>query len=426
MQTGVAFNLLAAGFNQGSTLVVNLVVANLLGREAFGKYTMVLTTLATLATLGQLSMGYTATKHVAEYRAVDPGRTSRILGLGAMVSFLSALAAALALALSAGWLARAGLETPDLAPLLRLTAAAVFFTVLTGFFSGALAGLEMYSTLAKAGVVSGLVYVALCIGLAYRFGLTGAVAGIAASALIQSAVLGLALVRGAARRNVPIAWRGSWQERAILWSFALPASLTGLLSLPAVWLANAVLALQAGGYQQLALFGAANTFRTMVLFVPQAINNVGMSLLNNQQRTSSEAYKRVFWMNAALTALSAVVTAAALFLAGAPLLRLFGPEFGAGRQALGILLGAAVIEAVAIAAYQIVVSRGRIWASLFFVSLPRDASLVLLAALLTPSFGAAGLAGAYAIGWTLALLGILALVSRLGISAAGPVAVPAR
>ena len=78
MQAGVGFNLIGAAFNQGSTLVVNIVVANLLGREAFGQYTMVLATLATLATLGQLSMGYTATKHVAEFRSVQPARTSRI------------------------------------------------------------------------------------------------------------------------------------------------------------------------------------------------------------------------------------------------------------------------------------------------------------------------------------------------------------
>jgi hypothetical protein len=212
----------------------------------------------------------------------------------------------------------------------------------------------------------------------------------------------------------------------VLWGFALPASLTGVLSLPALWLASAILAQQPGGYQQLALFGAANSFRTMVLFVPQAINNVGMSLLNNQQGTSADGFKRVFWMNAGLTATSAVVTAAALFFAATPLLGLFGPEFGAGRSALGILLGAAIVEAVAIAAYQIVVSRGRIWASLFFVSLPRDASLVLLAAALTPSFGAAGLAGAYALGWTLALAGILILVARLGLSAPEPMAVSAR
>jgi O-antigen/teichoic acid export membrane protein len=425
MQAGVGFNLLGTAFNQGSTLFVNIVVSNLLGREAFGHYTMVLATLSTVASLGQLSMGYTATKHLAEFRLVEPERASRILWLCGSVSVASALIAGLLLAVSAPWLANTVLETPELALTLRLAAAAACFTVLNGFSSGALAGLESYSALAKVGIVSGTLYAMLCTVLARTFGLSGAVAGVALSALVQSIMLGTVLGRAASRQGVAISVRGAWQERAVLTTFALPASLAGLISLPALWIASAVLARQPDGYHQLALFGAANSFRLMVLFVPQAINNVGMSLLNNQRRSSEEGYKRVFWMTVVWTAISAVGVAGVLFLAGGPLLRLFGPSF-TGRSVLGIMLAAGIVEAVAIAAYQIVVSRGRIWMSLFFVSVPRDCSLVLLAALLAPSLGAAGLAAAYTTSWVLALLVILALVWRLGVSGPPPVPVPAR
>ena len=417
MQVGVGFNLLGAAFNQGSTLAVNIVVANLVGQEAFGRYTMVLATIATVATIGQLSMGYTATKHLAEFRSVDPSRASRMLGLFTGVSIVSALIAGLTLAATASWLASTILDAPDLAPMLRLAAAAVFFTVLNGFSSGALAGLERYAALAKVGVVSGTLYAIICIVLARAFGLIGAVAGVATSAFVQSVILGIVLVGEAARQGMTITGRGIWQERAILSAFALPASLTGLVSLPALWISSALLARQPDGYHQLALFGAANSFRTMVLFLPQAINNVGMSLLNNQRRSSTEGYAKVFWMNAGWTAGSALGTAGLLFLASGSLLSLFGTNFTAGRAALGILLGAAIVEAVANAAYQIVVSRGRMWASLLVVSLPRDLSLVLLAAALTPTLGAEGLAIAYAAAWVLALVGILSLVRQLGVSA---------
>jgi hypothetical protein len=79
-----------------------------------------------------------------------------------------------------------------------------------------------------------------------------------------------------------------------------------------------------------------------------------------------------------------------------------------------VLLVAAVIEAMAVAAYQIVVSRGSIWASLLGVSLPRELTIVTLAAVLSAPYGAVGLATAYAAGWTCALIGILVLVQRLG------------
>lgn len=414
MHSGVALNLVGAVFNQGSTLAVNVLVANLLGREIFGQYTMVLATVASVASLAQLSMGYTATKHVAEFRSVEPAKASRILGVCAAVAGAAALVAAIALVVFAEWLAGPVLGAPDLARELRVAAIAVFFTVVNGFMAGALAGLEGYPALARAGIASGTVYALVCSLAAWNYGLDGAVAGVAASAFAQFLIIAMFFGRETKRQGVPLTFRGLSRERNVLLHFALPASLGGLLSQPALWIASAIVVRQAGGYHQLALFGAAHSFRTMVLFLPQVVNNVGMSLLNNQRRMSPDGYWRVFRMNAALSSLTAALPAALFLLAGAPLLKLFGDGFVEGQSVLAILLGAAIIEAIALAAYQIVVSRGQIWASLGFVSLPRDLTIVLLAAALAPTLGAAGLATAYLVGWLLALSGIFAIVLHGG------------
>jgi O-antigen/teichoic acid export membrane protein len=416
IQSGVAFNLLGTAFNQGSTLVVNVVVANLLGRESFGHYTIILATVATVASLGQLSMGYTATKHVAEYRSTERGRTSRILALCGTISTVAAVVAVLTLTLTADWLAGSVLGAPGLAFELRLAGIAVFFAVLNGFFTGALAGLEGYPAIARNGVASGTVYTVLCITLAWTYGLSGAVWGLAISGLIQSAILWTLFRREAARCGIALTLRGQWQERTIVSTFAIPASLTGLITLPAIWISSALLARRPGGFEQLALFGAANSLRVMVLFLPQAINNVSMSLLNNQRRSSPEGYRRVFWTNAFATGVSAIGVALLLWFASPGLLRLFGPGFAEGQRVLGILLGAAVIEALAVAAYQVVVSHGRLWASFSFIALPRDVSLVVLAAMLAPLLGAVGLAAAHALAWTVALTATIALAWRFGLA----------
>jgi O-antigen/teichoic acid export membrane protein len=415
MHAGVGFNLLGSIFNQGSTLLVNLVVANVLGQEIFGRYTMVLATVATWASIGQLSMGYTATKHLAAFRSVDPARASRVLGLCALVAGLAGLIAAGGLAAVAGWLA---LE-------LRVAAIAVFFTIVNGFATGALSGLEGYRILAKAGVVSGAVYTLLCTVGAWAYGLPGAVVGVALSAFTQFVVLGAYLRLEASRQGIAVRFHGMWRERAVLLGFAVPASLGAWLFQPALWMATALLAQQPNGYDELALFGAANAFRSLVMFVPQAVNNVGMSLLNNQMPSSPDGYRSIFFLNAIMTTVAAVSAAGALFLAGSPLLSLFGPGFTEGRAVLGIMLVAGVVEALSAAAYQIVVSHSRIWTSLALVSVPRDVTLVLIAALLTPTLGAVGLATAYATGWSLALLGVLAIVSRLGLAAPATTSVAA-
>lgn len=89
----VIWSVIESAFNQGSTLLVNLVVANLLGRRVFGEYAIVQATLLTIGTIAQLSTGYTAAKYVAEYRSRDPPRAGRILRFCRRISAVLVVAA---------------------------------------------------------------------------------------------------------------------------------------------------------------------------------------------------------------------------------------------------------------------------------------------------------------------------------------------
>ena len=67
--------------NQGATLAINLILANLLGRTAFGEYAIIYASVLTVVAISTLGIGSSATKYVAEFRLVDKERTARILGL---------------------------------------------------------------------------------------------------------------------------------------------------------------------------------------------------------------------------------------------------------------------------------------------------------------------------------------------------------
>jgi O-antigen/teichoic acid export membrane protein len=416
LHAGVLFNLVGGVFAQGSTFALNVVSANLLGRLAFGEFTVVQATLSTVGALAQVATGYTATKYVAEFRDTDPERAGRILQLCALVSTGTAIVAAIALALGASWIAGTAYGAPQLAPWLRLAAPGVLFIVMNGFRSGALAGLESYGALARIGVLSGIAYMALGTLGTYLYGVNGAVAGVVSSAGLQWGLLGITLRRELIGRNIPWRQNQPWRERDAILHFAVPASLTATVTLPAFWLASAFLVRQPGGLEQMALFGAANSFRLIVLFLPNAMNNVGMSLLNNQRTSSIEAYRRVFWWNLGLTATFVTCGALVVMAVGPILLGAFGKDFQGGYAALRVLMLAAVIESVAIWTYQVMQSHGRMWLTLFLVTLPRDCVIVTFAYLLTPKYGAAGLGAAHAAGWALALTVIAVLTHRIGLT----------
>ena len=280
---GVAWNTVGVVFNQGSTFLVNVLLAHILGVTVFGKYAMVQSTVAVATQLAQVAAGYTATKYVAEFRATDPARAGRLLGLLGLVALSMATLTAAILLVASGFLAHSLLREGNLAPALAIASAAVFFSAISGFFMGALAGLESYRTLGLAGITSGAVYVATCVTGAEIGGLRGAVAGVAISALLQSGVLWQCVRREARRNGILVRFAGLESEADIILRFAIPAALPGFIAMPAVWISNAFLVGQEGGYALLALFTAANSFRIIVLFLPNIVNSVTMSVLNHQK-----------------------------------------------------------------------------------------------------------------------------------------------
>jgi O-antigen/teichoic acid export membrane protein len=414
---GVLWNVAGAILNNGANFLTNIAIANLLGREIFGQYGMIQSTLTTFVGIAQAAGGITATKYVAEFRSRDKLKAGRVLGLCAVTTMATGLVATLLILLCAPWLAGSTLKASFLARPLQVAAAVVFFTVMNAYQMGALAGLESYREWAIANGIQGPLQLGICILMAWRWGLLGAIAGLLATSAVRWLILHIALKREANRQGVLVRYSGFWQERSILFRFALPAAVSGLSAAPAIWLGNAFLVRQTGGYSQMALFSAALNLKNVVIFLPLLLNNVGTSLLNNQRGESTRPqYRKVFWFNLVLTSSSAIVGAVFVGIFGTYLLRLFGKTFPEGQGILAVLLCAAVIEAVAIASSQVIQSEERMWLSLLAVVLPRDIALVLLAYRFTPLYGALGLGFAHLISWLLCSMVVFFAVLRIGLT----------
>jgi O-antigen/teichoic acid export membrane protein len=403
MTWGVAWMTVGMASNQGSTLVVNIILARLLEQQAFGRYAILASTLAIAASLAQVATGYTATKYLAETRDHDKPRAGRILGMCTAVSLVMGALAAFVLFTAAHRLAEF-LADPDLMQSVRIVGGVVFFNAINGFLSGALAGFENYPALGKVGVVSGLSYVLLCTAGGAVKGIDGALVGALMSGAVQAILLAKLLRDSLRRWQIVVDLSSFLDERQAFSRFYVPAALTGVVTLPAIWISNALLARQVQGYEQLALFSAANSFRIMVLFLPNVLNAVGMSVLNNQRGAGQEAsFRRLFWQNLATSGIIGLVGVLVVVVTGRWLIAAFGPNFSAAYGILLLLMVAALAESLAMAAFQVIQAHGQIWSSLLGIALPSYLTLVALTFLLTPTQGAFGLAWAYVGCWMLAL-----------------------
>ena len=412
---GTGFNLIAVAFNQGSTFIINIIVARILMKKGFGEYAMVQSTLLTVATLSQLAIGYTAAKYIAEYRSIDPERVGRVMGLCALVSALMAGVGAFSLIATASWLASAILKAPNLTFALMIGSGFLFFSVINGYQIGALSGLETFGSLAKAGVASGIVAVAVISLGAWWGGLNGTLIGLSISAFVRCTIHNRLLRFENRMHGITPQYRGSLKlEKAIIYKFALPAAIAGYYSTPMIWLANAFLVRQPNGYGEMALYSAANNIRILVMFLPNVMNNVGLSVLNNEMaRRDVSHYNRVFRSNVLYIFFISLGGVLIMGIFGRQILQLFGKDFAAGHFLLWLLLVASIFESLSIALYQYVQSQAKIWLSFFSINLPREAFLVLAAYYLVQSYGGVGLAAAYLGSTVLGLICHFSLVAFL-------------
>jgi O-antigen/teichoic acid export membrane protein len=410
-------NLIAVAFNQGSTLIINIVVARVLLKQGFGEYAMVQSTLVTAATLTQLAIGYTASKYIAEYRTSDRERSGRIMGLCSIVSLLMASAGTVVLLFIAPWLASTALQAPHLSYALMIGSGYLFFSTINGYQTGALSGLEAYGSLAKAGVLSGLAaVVAISLG-AWWWGLNGALAGLSLSALARCVTHKSWLSLECRKGDIKPTCQGMSHEKTIVTRFAVPAALAGCYSMPMVWLANYFLVRQPGGYGEMALYASSSSVRMIVLFIPQVINNVSLSILNNLKGSSDvQGYRRVYASNVLIIFAATLTVGLIIALFGDVILSVFGRDFEGGKKVIQILMISTVFEGVSIALYQHLQTQEKLWSSLFLINIPRETAFVVLAYLFVPAQGAVGLSVAYTLCWLLTLIVICILVYRARIT----------
>lgn len=409
--TGTFWNFVATIAGQGSTFVVGIIVANLLKLNEYGEYAIILSTLLSLAGIVQLSIGQTVTKYVAEYRSTNVDKVGNILGLCFSVSIITALVGSVILILGAPYIAEYVLKAPHLSLPLMIGAGFLLFSVINGYQMGVLAGLEGYQSLAKAGMASAVVaIVSITIG-AWQFQLTGAVLALSFSALLRFVFHYLWLRKALLKLNISPSYFQWDKEKNVLYHFAVPAAAAGFYSIPAIWLANSILVRQPNGYEQMALFSAAFSIRTLVLFIPNVFNTVGLSILNHLKGSNNHAhYKRVYGLNVLIIFLLTSLAAIVVGLFGDFSLRIFGNKFALALPVLWALLFSTIPEGLLMGLTQYLQSQEKIWLTLFAINIPRETLLVIMAFFLIPKYGALGLAYTYAIVHTFALFVIVIII----------------
>lgn len=423
LRSGVAWSGVSAGLSQGATLLAQMLVANLAGRETLGRYAVLQSTLVTAAGLAQVCGGVACRKFASEWGRTDPPKCGRILARILASAAAASMAGAVLVALAAEPILRVatGGAAPDQAAALRAGSAYVVFSAIAGSLAGMLAGFERYRPVLAAHAAGFVAQVGLVWLLSGSLGLAGATTGLVAGSAASALLLAALSARELRALGVRLSLGGGREEGRAVLHFVLPGALIAFWSAPSAWVSMMFLARRPDGGTEMALYSAAHGLRLLAMFVPVLLNGVALSVLGERKGSGDrEGYARVF--RGVLLMNGGYALAAAAFLsAGAPaLLKLYGEGFEGARAPLRILAGAVIAETLALTVYLLVQSRGDLWRSLLWVNVPLGLAQMLASCAWSDRWGASGLASAYGLSWSVALLMIIGLVLGRGRTSAEP------
>lgn len=391
----VMWNFVALVLMQGTSFIASILAARILGREVFGEMAFIQNTGLMVGGIAAVGLGSTATKYIAELRATDRERVGRILGLSLIVTLITGALCAVLLLVAGPSLANSGLKAPQLATSIRIGSLFAFFVTINGYQTGALIGFEAFRRLAWVALWQGVLQIVSMYFLASHFGLLGATWAMVFAIFAWWALNAWMLRLECSEAHISVTLSRIWEERNLFVSFALPAALSGVIGGVALWASNLIVTRQPRGFEEIALFSAANSFRVAALFVPGVLSRVAAPLLcrlTGEQDTGG--YLRVFRLNLIFSVAVVAVIGAIIGFGARPLLDLFGKSFMAGDSVVAALMLAAVAEVMGIALFQVLFSHGKIWLHIS-IQLIWASILCIGAIFLAPHLGALGLALAY-------------------------------
>jgi len=338
-------------------------------------------------------LGATSTKYVAQYHKKDPAKAARILRLTLDASLVTCVLSALALSLASPYLARNGLNRPEITAVLLLGAVLLFIRTYGNIKQYALAGFENFKGLAKISAVRGVMTLLFCVPMAFFWGVEGAISGLIIAGIVVLVHTSYFLKREKKQAGFPnVTLHDALREKSILWKFALPGLLDGILISMVLWIGRVLLAREQTGYAELGIFEAANQWRTMVLLLPAVLARVMLPILSETHGKDSKAeFKEAFGAQVQVICMISLPLAVLGVGFSNVLGSVFGSQFEGTKTVISVLMLSVFCFSLNQAMKEVLFSTGKPWTILGFYGV-WGFVFIVACVMLIPHKGAIGLA----------------------------------
>ena len=364
---GTFWSLTGVALGKAIVLVASIACARILGDVKFGELGIVRSTLGMLITLGAAGLGTTASKYIADYRAKeDNDGILRIYYLTIYFSLSIAFVVTLLVFLFAGNIAVSNFHEPHLKDDIQIGAILLLFSIITATQNGILAGFERFRPIALNTLYASIVEGVGIVAGAYYGGTEGAVLGYGISFVFWTAINQSSINKTFSAFNIKKSrTKLGYDDYQVIWKFSIPSALNSIMVAPAFWAIKSML-VRFNGFGDLGVYEAADQWKIIILFVPNAIANILMPIFANVNgHNNQDTYKRVQNISIILNGSIALLLVLFIYFTKDVIMSLYGAGFE-NPKLLFVLCSSTVFVAMAQVMTLSLISKSKAWTSFAF------------------------------------------------------------
>ena len=143
------------------------------------------------------------------------------------------------------------------------------------------------------------------------------------------------------------------------------SALSTILLTPTIWVVKTLLANRCG-FDELAIFEAADQWKTMILFIPSTVSLVALPILSSIVGVDQTKFKKVLYVNLYLNAGIALAIAVVVSVLSPLIMTLYGKAYVSDYGVLIILAASTVFSSMANVVGLAISSRAKMWVGFLF------------------------------------------------------------
>ena len=348
-------------------LMGGVLIARLLGKDLYGEYGMVKTTMFYIAGFASFGLSYSSTKFIAEKLNETKEAINAVIFSSLKIALSFSILLCVLLFLFSHQIALF-VEEPRLALPFKYLGVIIVLRALANTLNGLLGGFKQYKRIGINSIISGSTLFILGAIFTYIWGIIGSFAALMSSQLVLC-VLNSFVLRNESKKYPS---KGSDYTNAIL-KFSLPVAIQELFFVICNWGVMLVLTKYAT-LGDVGIYSAAAQWYAVVLFIPTLLSNVVLSYLSSINKDKKH-YERLFNKLLLINIICSIIPCFFVFLFSGVISSFYGNEFEELQGVLNILILGTVFACAAGVCQSDYLARNKNWL-LAFIRLIRDALIL--------------------------------------------------